>query len=276
MIAEDMQQNDWLTKAVSEGGAGFGAQWDASFVREIRHLAISSDDQERSLSTLANLLTQNYNDAAYQRVIFSESHDAVANGDARVPEEIEPDDPGGWFSQKRSTLAASIVFTAPGIPMIFQGQEFMEAGWFRDYVAVDWDQREDFHGILRMYRDLISLRLNRDGTTGGLASQFIQVVHVNDQQKVITFRRGGGGPGNDVMVVANFAFETRSNYTIGFPSDGLWSLRFNSDWRGYSDRFEGIPSADVTVRAKPYDGMEYQGEVAIGPYSTLIYSQSPE
>jgi 1,4-alpha-glucan branching enzyme len=32
----------------------------------------------------------------------------------------------GWYARKRSTLAAAMVFTAPGIPMLFQGQEFLE------------------------------------------------------------------------------------------------------------------------------------------------------
>ena len=35
-IAEDSQNNDWLTKDVGAGGAGFGSQWDAEFVHPIR------------------------------------------------------------------------------------------------------------------------------------------------------------------------------------------------------------------------------------------------
>lgn len=58
-----------------------------------------------------------------------------------------------------------MVFTAPGIPMLFQGQEFLEGNYFRDTVPVDWNQRDEFHGIVRLYRDLIRLRLNRDGFT---------------------------------------------------------------------------------------------------------------
>ena len=40
---------------------------------------------------------------------------------------------------------------------------------------VDWDQRDEFHGIVRLYRDLIRLRLNRDGFTRGLCGQFTRV-----------------------------------------------------------------------------------------------------
>ena len=58
-------------------------------------------------------------------------------GKARVPQEVSPNDPMGWCAQKRSTLAAALVFISPGILIIFEGQEFLEGGWFRDNVPVD-------------------------------------------------------------------------------------------------------------------------------------------
>ena len=113
-----------------------------------------------------------------------------------------------WYARKRSTLAAAMVFTAPGIPMLFQGQEFLEGGWFRDTVPVDWDQKDEFHGIVRLYRDLIRLRLNHAGFTRGLCGQFTQVFHLNEESNVIAFHRWDkGGPADDVVIVANFLNE---------------------------------------------------------------------
>jgi len=129
---------------------------------------ITPADEQRSLAAIRDALCYRYNDDAFDRVIYSESHDEVANGKQRVPQEIHPDDPKGWYARKRSTLAAAMVFTAPGIPMIFQGQEFLEGGWFRDTVPVDWDQCEEFHGIVRLYRDLI--RLDATATASAAAS----------------------------------------------------------------------------------------------------------
>lgn len=31
-IAENLRSNEWITKEIGAGGAGFGAQWDAEFV----------------------------------------------------------------------------------------------------------------------------------------------------------------------------------------------------------------------------------------------------
>jgi 1,4-alpha-glucan branching enzyme len=273
-IAEDLQNNEWLTRDVGAGGAGFGAQWDANFVHPIRQAVITPEDAQRSLLAIRDALCYRYNDDAFARVIYSESHDEVANGKARVPQEVNPQDPKGWYARKRSTLAAAMVFTAPGIPMLFQGQEFLEGEWFRDTVPLDWDQRDEFHGIVRLYRDLMRLRLNRDGYTRGLCGQFTQVYHVHDERKVLAYHRWDkGGPTDDVVVVANFLHEPQDSYVIGFPAAGTWTLRFNSDWQGYSEDFAGHPSTNVITEPGEYDGCPCHAALAIGPYSVLIFSQ---
>jgi 1,4-alpha-glucan branching enzyme len=273
-IAEDLQNNRWLTRDVGAGGAGFGSQWDAMFVHPIRQAVVAQQDEQRSLAAIRDAICYRYNDDAFDRVIYSESHDEVANGKARVPQEITPNDPKGWYARKRSTLAAAMVFTSPGIPMLFQGQEFLEGEWFRDTVPVDWDQRDEFHGIVRLYRDLIRLRLNREGFTHGLCGQFTQVYHLHDERKVIAFHRWDrGGPSDDVVVVANFLHEPQDGYVIGFPAAGTWKLRFNSDWQGYSDDFESHPSADVVAEEGECDGLPFHGTLSMGPYSVLLFSQ---
>jgi 1,4-alpha-glucan branching enzyme len=273
-IAEDLQNNEWLTTDVGAGGAGFGAQWDANFVHPIRQAVTTPQDEQRSLIAIRDALSYRYNDDAFARVIYSESHDEVANGKARLPQEVDPQDPKGWYARKRSTLAAAMVFTAPGIPMLFQGQEFLEGGWFRDTVPLDWDQRDEFQGIARLYRDLIRLRLNHDGVTRGLCGQFLQVHHLDDECKVLAYHRWEkGGPADDIVVVANFLHEPQDGYVIGFPAAGTWQLRFNSDWQGYSKDFQGHPSGNVVAEPGQYDGFPFHAALSVGPYSVLIFSQ---
>jgi 1,4-alpha-glucan branching enzyme len=273
-IAEDLQNNRWLTKEVGAGGAGFASQWDAMFVHPIRQAVITPQDEQRSLVAIRDAILYRYNDDAFDRVIYSESHDEVANGHARVPQEINPNDPKGWYAQKRSTLAAAMVFTSPGIPMLFQGQEFLEGGWFRDTVPVDWDQCAEFHGIVRLYRDLIGLRCNNEGFTRGLCGQFTQVYHLNDERKVIAFHRWDkGGISDDVVIVANFLHDVQDGYIIGFPAQGKWKLRFNSDWEGYNDDFQNNPSTDIIAEQGECDGLPYHAGVSLGSYSVLIFSQ---
>ncbi|WLT38972.1 alpha amylase C-terminal domain-containing protein [Synechocystis sp. B12] len=82
-----------------------------------------------------------------------------------------------------------------------------------------------------------------------------------------------GGINDDVVVVANFSNEPRYNYTLGFPVEGFWALRFNSDWQGYSDAFGNFLSTDTRAESGEYDGFPYHGLVSIAPYSVLIFSR---
>ena len=273
-IAEDLQNDPAVTGAAESGGAAFGSQWDAQFVHPIREAVITGADEHRSMEAVKNAILARYNGDPIQRVVYSESHDEVANGRARVPQEIDPNGASNWFAQKRSTLAAALVLTSPGIPMLFQGQEFVEGEWFRDTVPLNWEQTETFRGIVRMYRDLIHLRLNKKGTSRGLTGPNVAVTHVNDDANIIAFRRWmDGGPHDEVVVVANFHRDPREAYSLGFSQPGTWKLIFNSDWKGYSEQFEGYASADVTAEVGEYDGMPNKAEVNIGAYSVLIFGQ---
>jgi 1,4-alpha-glucan branching enzyme len=81
------------------------------------------------------------------------------------------------------------MLTAPGIPMIFQGQEFLEDEWFRDTDPLDWEKKKRFAGIFQMYQDLTRLRRNWDDRTRGLVGHHANVFHVNDADKMIAFHR---------------------------------------------------------------------------------------
>lgn len=221
-------------------------------------------------------IEQNFNNNVFQRVIYSESHDEVANGHQRVTSEVQPNDPQAWFARKRSTLAAGLVFTSPGVPMLFQGQEFLETGWFQDTIPLDWDLSEEFSGIVRMYRDLIGLRLNRGGKTRGLCGQSVNFYRTDEEKNLIAFqRRDRGGPGDDVVVVANFSRENHAGHRVGFPAPGPWQVRLNSDWTRYDPGFKTPVQTLVEAEEMEWDSMPCSAELVLPPYSLLILSQDP-
>jgi len=94
---------------------------------------------------------------------------------------------------------------------------------------------------------------------------------------VIAFRRfGAGGPGDEVVVVANFHRDPRENYRLGFPAPGAWNLHFNSDWKGYSALFGNHPSTDVTAEAGECDGLPNHAVISLGAYSVLVFTHKPD
>ena len=274
IIAEDLMDNHWITKSTDENGAGFDAQWWSDFVHPVRSIIIEPDDEQRNMDKLAQVIQFPPEDA-FKRVIYTESHDEVANGSARVPEEIWPEHADSYYAKKRSFLGAGIAFTAPGIPMMFQGQEFAEDHWFSDDNPLNWDRAKQYQGITQMYTDLIKLRRDFQATTTGLKGPHVQVYHKNKKGKVIAYQRWqDGGPLDTTIVMVNLFDQTYEGYTIGLPQAGDWQLRFNSDWKGYNEEFTDEPTFTIAAQEGETDGMPYYGLVDIGPYTVLVFSQN--
>ena len=273
-IAEDLWGNDWLTKSTGEGGAGFDSQWDKQFADLTRQIIITPQDDDRDMEKIAGQIDKTIDGQAFSRVIYTESHDEITDGKVRVPEEISPGNVDNWFSRKRSVLGAAIVLTSTGIPMLFQGQEFLEDRWFHDRDPLDWNLANQYEGLINLYKSMIALRRNLDGNTKGLTGENIEIHHINNKDKVIAFHRWHeGGSRDSVIVVINFRNTSFDQYAIGLPNPGIWKLRFNSDWKGYDEEFTDNYTGDPEATEGETDGMRWYSPVSIGPYAVLIFSQ---
>ncbi len=273
-IAEDMQDSTWLVKDTGGGGAGFNSQWDAAFVHPIRAVLTSPRDEDRNLDRIIGALRNSYENDVFRRVVYSESHDEVANGKARLPTEIDACTTDSYTARKRTMLAAVLTLTAPGTPMLFQGQEFLEDGWFRDEVPLDWEKLEKHSGIHAFFRDLVHLRLDLRNHSAGLCGQHIEINHVNHPQKILGYRRClEGGPGDDVIVLLNFSAHPVENYDLGVPTEGTWLVRVNTDSTIYSGDFSDHPADPHPARPEPLDGYAHRITLGVAAYSAVILSQ---
>ncbi|WP_439582846.1 alpha-amylase family glycosyl hydrolase [Dyadobacter bucti] len=273
-IAEDMHSLDFITNSIENDGLGYGSQWDAKFVHTVRDAIITANDQDRNMDGIVEAITSRYNTDSFQRIIYTESHDEVANGQARVAEEIADGDVNNWYSKKRAALGVALVLTSPGIPMIFQGQPLLEDKWFSDSDPIDWSRLEKFSGFASLHRDLIHLRRNWFGVTGGLQAQNVEIIRADNEKKVIVMHRfNDGGPKDSVIVVLNFSTETFSDYKVGFPRGGKWNLRFNSDDEQYDPEFSHLGIFDLETMEGEFDNMPVHASLQIPPYTALIFSQ---
>lgn len=272
LIAEDLQDSHSLTSAVDQGGAGFHAQWCAHFVHPVRAAVTTPEDDQRSMGQVAGALLHRFNEDAFQRVVYSESHDEVANGKQRVTSEVDSENPQDWFARRRSTLAGALALTAPGIPMLFQGQEFLEAGWFEDTVSLDWDLSKDFRGIVRLYRDLIALRRNLHGISAGLTGQGIQVLRNDEDKNVLAFTRYLE-VGQEVMVIAHFSALEMETFRLGLPGAGKWKIRLNTAASIYSPDYTEPEGGEIEAEEIAWDEQSCSAEFKLAPYSLLILSR---
>ena len=147
---------------------------------------------------------------------------------------------------------------------------------FKTPTPVDFKRAADpkFKGIALIYRDLIALRRNLAGKTGGLAGQNLNVFHLDDSNKTLAYHRWEtGGAGDDVVVVANFSNVPMPTLNVGFPRGGQWHVRFNSGAEVYDPSFKNGDSFDTVANPGGKDGLNFNGKVGVGPYSVVILSQ---
>ena len=279
-VAEDLHGNAFVTDAPEDGGCGFGTQWDGDFVHPVREAIITGEDAHRSIESLQHALLRRYSGDAFSRTVYTESHDEVANGRSRVVEEIAGEEGAvnNYYSVKRAALGVALTLTAPGIPMLFQGQALLEDKWFSDQDPLDWKRLKKFSGIRDMYRDLIGLRRNLEGRTRGLQGQHTQVLVADDNDKVLAFLRWYDNPATDgVLVVLNFKDTTYDGYAIGLDLAGKYKLLFNSDWSGYSEHNVDAPTyEDIGTEAVEQHGRGHRVVLNLGPYAAYVLAAVPQ
>ncbi len=272
-IAEDLTGNTLVTAPISEAGAGFASQWNGNFVFNMRTQLTESSDSAVDMAAVASAIGQAFNSVFTQNLNYTESHNEVTDGGERLTTLIDPADPTGWLALKKSTLGAGILLTSPGVPMIFQGQEFVENEPLVYNEPLQWSLATEFASIRKLWGALGAARKNASGHTPNLDGNGLRIYQVDNVNKLIAYERFDSQTPGSVVVVANFTGNVENNMPVGFPARGTWTTRFNSDSTQYSSTFSGAGSVAVKADGGAYSSMPYSGRVTIGPYSLLILSR---
>jgi len=275
LVAEDLKGQPSITASSAAGGLGFVTQWDGGFQWAVSAAAASATDASRDIGAVRDSLLGSYNGDPMQRLLYVESHDTAGNDGARLPVKIDAVDPTSYAARKRAMLAAGVLMTAPGVPMIFMGQEMLEDTKFEPQPApLDWAKATTNAPVRAFYKDMIRLRRNLDGVSAGLSGKNIAMTQFNDGagSKVLVYRRWNKA-GDDVMVIANFGAKKFTRYDLGVPAAGTWVARVDSDATKYGADFgSAIPTA-VAVTAAARDGLPATASIALGPYAVVVLTR---
>jgi 1,4-alpha-glucan branching enzyme len=143
-------------------------------------------------------------------------------------------EPAIMYARSRSRVATTLLLTAPGIPMLFMGQEILEDKPWHDDVRF-WSQfmtwwdglsvDRSMRDFLRFTQDLIQLRRRYLALCG----EGIRVPQVHNHDRIIVVHRWLEGEGRDLLVVASFNEVTLDGYPVDLPWPGRWQEVFNSD-----------------------------------------------
>eukprot|EP01062_Namystynia_karyoxenos_P012618 TRINITY_DN14552_c0_g1_i1.p1 TRINITY_DN14552_c0_g1~~TRINITY_DN14552_c0_g1_i1.p1 ORF type:complete len:617 (+),score=147.59 TRINITY_DN14552_c0_g1_i1:83-1852(+) len=273
-VAEDNENFGKITRPQSDNGAGFDAQWGYIWfyevVGQLTQPLTSSVDMGKVAASCS------FDDGADPNsVVFTENHDqASQQNPGRIPHRVQPKDgPPDFWTQKKTMLGIGMVLSCRGFPMLLQGQEYLEARTFLYPVPpkIDWNQMTS-SPFVREVRDMLWLRTNRNGTSGGLLGGYNSggktlLVSDTETDKVAVIHRWG--PGGDALVILNFNDKYYKDYGLKFvPYDGRWTKRFDGDRKEYSELYNG--ACDWSQWADISDG---NGPICIPKLSMIILTR---
>jgi 1,4-alpha-glucan branching enzyme len=265
-------------------GAGFDTTLTDGLriaIRDVIGNASAPDERPLNMTGLAKSLWPEGFHEPWRFVQGPENHDIVYRGrEQRIARLGDPDHPRSWFARSRARVATGLSLTAPGIPMLFMGQEFLEdKQWADDFVThrellLHWagleqgDRQMIDH--LRFTRELLQVRRRLPALRG----QGFRAAHVHDQNRVLTFHRWVEGQGHDLLVVVHLADFTRVGYRLGFPAGGDWREVFNSDaYENWINAGVAGNSGRVTAGPQPLHGFAYSAAVVLPANSLLIFAR---
>jgi 1,4-alpha-glucan branching enzyme len=241
LIAEYWADQSVIVRPTADGGAGFDSVV-ASGLRGALRRAIEAASRggaaRLDLDAVARELTPDHG-AGWRTVEHLENHDIVRINNTtdrgpRIAALADGSNARSWYARSRARVATGLLLTAPGIPMLFMGQEFLEDKYWSDNpeyfkdTLIWWNGLETDRAMqdhLRCVRELINLRRMMPALRGDP----INVFHVHNDNRVLAFHRWIEGVGQDVVVVASLREETWWSYELGFPRRGRWREAFNSD-----------------------------------------------
>src|SRR5215472_12640012 len=119
-----------LVTPTANGGAGFDVVQHDGLRSALRNaVRAASYGQTAAIdfdAIAANLYPQGFAHG-WQAVPCVENHDVVKVGtDLRIPALADGSNHESWYARSRARFATGLLLTAPGIPQIFMGQEFLE------------------------------------------------------------------------------------------------------------------------------------------------------
>jgi 1,4-alpha-glucan branching enzyme len=230
-IAEHLPANPWLIDHTN-----LTSSWHDSF-----HDIVLEDahDQYNSALTMMNQVIglneysnsgDSYSDRT-QAVKYMVSHDEQSI----IQEMVEFGNSSLDQARSYDKFYAILLFTAQGIPMIFQGQEFgLQTGWTDEnnngdyeeklqYRPVDWSvlNSDEGQSHLSHYSTLARLRKKNPAFSKGT---FFDLWRYEAEQVIVYgYKDESEGNENDqVVVIANFADYTRTVNDVPFLSAGDW------------------------------------------------------
>lgn len=254
-VAEDFSRDplvasplDWDRRdgGLLKKGMGFDAVWNDNYRDAIYGLV--QGDGGASDKLISAMRGHAGVPGPGQMLTYAHSHDEVGNSGkwiGRLAAGSKTDE--GVFSQQaraKARSAAALAMLGPGIPMIWQGEEFLANNDFKHGLTSTWGADTSWldgspaekstpqslarQGQVKVYKDLIGLRRSSDAFDPSAA---VVPLYTHNDDRVVAFERKGAS-GEAFIVVVQMGDSDKAGYSIPLP-EGRWQEVLNTDSSSY-------------------------------------------
>lgn len=183
-----------------------------------------------------------------QMLTYSHSHDEVGNSGKWVgrlaagtksEEGVMTD-----IARSKARSTAALTLLGPGIPMLWQGEEYLANNDFKHGLTSTWGTDTTWlegseaekntavslarQGHFKAHQDLIALRRSSDAF---YPSAPVNRIYTHNDDQVSAFERKGES-GDAFIVITQMGDADKPGYTIPLP-EGRWQEVFNTDSKSY-------------------------------------------
>ncbi len=280
-IAEHWPVDNSIVLSTDTNGAGFDATQNDGLREALRAAIGQSAGGASAFVDIGRIATELASPGVHENwraVQCAENHDIVyRDRGARIPQIADSSNSRSWYARSRSRVALGLALTAPGIPHIFMGQEFLEDKQWHDEPGSSFQiwwggLAEDKHmaDFLRFSQELMGVKRR----FAGLSGAGLNVFHASNENRVLAFHRWDTDRGEDVVVVVSLSETTYYGYHLGFPAAGHWREVFNSDvYDGWVNPWVVGNGGGIYANAPGQHGLPAFATIVIPANSIVVFAR---
>ncbi len=230
-IAEEATDWPGVSRPTFAGGLGFGMKWMMGWMHDTLKYFKQDPLYRKSLQDVITFSMVYFYDENFMLPL---SHDEVVHGKSPMIYKMPGDD---WQKFANLRLLYTYMFMHPGGKLLFMGNEFAATSEWNYKSELPWEllQYESHSKMKDCVRDLCMLYRNEPALyQKQFSNEGFEWGDMNHRQEsVITFRRKGKNPADDLLIILNMTPVPRNNWKVYPKGKGGWREIFNSDDKKY-------------------------------------------
>ncbi|CAN5436129.1 1,4-alpha-glucan branching protein GlgB [soil metagenome] len=226
-IAEEA--TDWpnISRPIYDGGLGFGMKWMMGWMHDtLDYFKMDPIFRQFHQDKFAFSMMYYYN----ENFMLPLSHDEVVHGKSPMLYKMPGDD---WQKFANLRLLYTYMFTHPGGKLLFMGDEFGATSEWNYKSELQWNLLSfASHGGMKLciqklnelYRNepaLYEKQFEKEGF------EWVDMNHRSEA--VVSYKRKGNKPEDDVLIILNMTPVVRHNWEVHMYGKKKWKEIFNSD-----------------------------------------------